>query len=167
MKNTILRKHKTVSSMILAATVALSMFGTGCGKKAETDNTKTGEISSSDQESGSVSQSTSAPDESETTTDSTPDTTETTADSEPTSESTLAPYASLDEILIRGDKDYYVPFSNPEHSYSSVQNGWTAPVRAWQASTTARLFSTCSISCPRFASGYAAALHSCPTPSCQ
>ena len=40
MKNTILRKHKTVSSMILAATVALSMFGTGCGKKAETDNTK-------------------------------------------------------------------------------------------------------------------------------
>ena len=129
MKNTILRKHKTVSSMILAATVALSMFGTGCGKKAETDNTKTGGISSSDQESGSVSQSTSAPDESGTTSDSTPDTTEMTADSEPTSESTLAPYASLDEILIRGDKDYYVPFSNPEHSYSSVQNGWTAPVR--------------------------------------
>ena len=123
MKNTLLRKHKTVSSLVLAATVAFSMFGTGCNKKADQDNTETSEITSSG------SESTSQPDETESTTESTPETTETSAETEPTAESTREPYQNLDEILIRGEKDYYVPFSDPEHSYSSVQNGWTAPVR--------------------------------------
>ncbi|MBO4748628.1 MAG: hypothetical protein J5607_11330 [Clostridiales bacterium] len=123
MKNTILRKRKTVSSLVLAATVAFSMFGTGCNKKADQDNTETSEITSSG------SESTSQPDETESTTESTPETTESIEETEPTSESTRAPYQSLDDILIRGDKDYYIPFQDPDHSYSSVAQGWAAPVR--------------------------------------
>ena len=97
MKNTILRKRKTVSSHVLAATVAFSMFGTGCNKKADQDNTETSEITSSG------SESTSKPDETESTTESTPETTESIEETEPTSESTRAPYQSIDEIMIRGD----------------------------------------------------------------
>lgn len=123
MKNTILRKRKTVSSLVLAATVAFSMFGTGCNKKADQDNTETSEITSSG------SESTSQPDETESTTESTPETTETSEKTEPTSESTREPYQSIDDIMIRGDKDYYIPFQDPDHSYSSVAQGWAAPVR--------------------------------------
>ena len=46
-----------------------------------------------------------------------------------TPESTEAPFESVDELLGAGDKDYFVPFQNPETSYCSITEGWGVPVR--------------------------------------
>ena len=46
-----------------------------------------------------------------------------------TPESTEAPFASVNELFGAGDKDYFVPFQNPETSYCSITEGWGVPVR--------------------------------------
>ncbi|MBP5491481.1 MAG: hypothetical protein J6Y08_01415 [Clostridiales bacterium] len=46
-----------------------------------------------------------------------------------TPESTVAPAKSVDEIFAKGDKDYYVPFQNPDHSYCTINDGYGTPVR--------------------------------------
>ena len=46
-----------------------------------------------------------------------------------TPESTEAPFTSTDELFGAGDKDYFIPFQNPETSYCSISDGLAVPVR--------------------------------------
>lgn len=46
-----------------------------------------------------------------------------------TPETTEVPAENVEQIFAGGDKDYYVPFSDPEHSYCTVTEGWSTPVR--------------------------------------
>ena len=47
-----------------------------------------------------------------------------------TPEVTEAPFISTDELFGAGDKEYFVPFQNPETSYCSISEGWAVPVRS-------------------------------------
>ncbi len=67
---------------------------------------------------------------SETTTEATTSVTETEHDpSLGTPETTLEPVHKTDEIFGAGDKKFYVPFSDPEHSYCSINEGYGVPLR--------------------------------------
>ena len=46
-----------------------------------------------------------------------------------TPETTEAPPGNVDEILAGGDKDYYVPFQDPERSFCLISEGLGTPVR--------------------------------------
>ena len=46
-----------------------------------------------------------------------------------TPESTVAPATSVDNLFPTGDKSYYVPFQDPEHSYCTISDGLGTPVR--------------------------------------
>ena len=46
-----------------------------------------------------------------------------------TPESTVAPAASVDGLFPTGDKSYFVPFQDPEHSYCTISEGLGTPVR--------------------------------------
>jgi len=46
-----------------------------------------------------------------------------------TPETTCEPIAQVDELFIKGDKDYFVPFQDPTHSYCTISDGLGTPVR--------------------------------------
>ncbi len=46
-----------------------------------------------------------------------------------TPETTKAPAEKAEDLFATGDKDYYVPFQNPEHSYSTINEGFGTPLR--------------------------------------
>ena len=46
-----------------------------------------------------------------------------------TPESTIAPASDVNELFAKGDKEYFVPFQNPEHSYCTISDGLGVPVR--------------------------------------
>ena len=47
-----------------------------------------------------------------------------------TPESTIAPVEKVEDLFIKGDKEYYVPFQDPDHSYCTVSEGLATPVRS-------------------------------------
>lgn len=46
-----------------------------------------------------------------------------------TPESTVSPAENVDELFAAGDKDYFVPFQDPDHSFCTITQGWGTPVR--------------------------------------
>lgn len=46
-----------------------------------------------------------------------------------TPESTLVPASNTGEIFLAGDKEYFVPFEDPDHSFCTITQGWGTPVR--------------------------------------
>ena len=46
-----------------------------------------------------------------------------------TPETTEAPPADVNSLFPMGDKDYFVPFQDPEHSYCTISDGLGTPVR--------------------------------------
>ena len=46
-----------------------------------------------------------------------------------TPETTEAPPSDVNELMAGGDKDYYVPFQDPEHSFCLINEGFGTPVR--------------------------------------
>ena len=46
-----------------------------------------------------------------------------------TPETTEAPPSDVNELMAGGDKDYYVPFRDPDHSFCIINEGWGTPVR--------------------------------------
>lgn len=46
-----------------------------------------------------------------------------------TPETTKAPAEKAEDLFATGDKDYYVPFQNPDHSYSTINDGFGTPLR--------------------------------------
>lgn len=50
--------------------------------------------------------------------------------SQGTPESTIAPIQNVEDLFVKGDKEYYVPFQDPDHSYCTVAEGLATPVRS-------------------------------------
>ena len=46
-----------------------------------------------------------------------------------TPEVTVEPASDIEDIIPAGDKDYYIPFQNPDHCYCTVNEGFGVPVR--------------------------------------
>lgn len=109
----------------LAVTVVFSMLMTTACSKAEPLVTE----DSSAAFSATPATETSAPAE-ETTTETAATTEETEKDpSAGTPETTSEPFTSTDNIFGAGDKEFFVPFSDPEHSYCLINEGVSTPVR--------------------------------------
>ncbi|MBO4460832.1 MAG: hypothetical protein J5778_09285, partial [Clostridiales bacterium] len=109
----------------LAVTVVFSMLMTTACSKAEPLVTE----DCSAAFSATPATETSAPAE-ETTTETAATTEETEKDpSAGTPETTSEPFTSTDNIFGAGDKEFFVPFSDPEHSYCLINEGVSTPVR--------------------------------------
>ena len=47
-----------------------------------------------------------------------------------TPESTYEPAKNVDDLFVKGDKEYYTPFQNPDHCYCTISDGLGTPVRS-------------------------------------
>ena len=126
------KKIKQILSAALAAATIASMLGsTACNRNGQVPASDASSKSEASASATSMTDSeATTPAATTTTSEATTATSATTRDpSMGTPETTLKPPAATDEIMLVGDKEFFTPFKDPEHSYCSINDGYGAPLR--------------------------------------